>query len=34
MRIVIGEIEFDPVYLNSVMKRVINHRFRLDSSFQ
>ena len=29
-----GEIEFDPAYFNSVTKTVINHRFRLESSFQ
>ena len=29
-----GEIEFAPVYFNSVTKTVINHRFRLESSFQ
>ena len=29
-----GEIEFAPVYLNSVTKTVINHRFRLENSFQ
>ena len=29
-----GEIEYAPVYLNSVTKTVINHRFRLESSFQ
>ena len=27
-----GEIEFTPVYFNSVTKTVINHRFRLESS--
>ena len=30
----IGEIEFDPVYFNSVTKTVTNHRFRLENSFQ
>ena len=29
-----GEIEFAPVYFNSVTKAVINHRFRLENSFQ
>ena len=29
-----GEIEFAPVYFNSVTKTVINHRFKLESSFQ
>ena len=29
-----GEIEFAPVYFNSEVKTVINHRFRLQSSFQ
>ena len=29
-----GEIEFAPVYFNSVTKTVINHRLTLDSSFQ
>ena len=29
-----GETEFAPVYFNSVAKTVINHRFRLDNSFQ
>ena len=29
-----GEIEFAPVYFNSVTKTVINHRFRLDNSLQ
>ena len=28
------EIEFAPVYFNSVTKTVINHRFRLENSFQ
>ena len=27
-------IEFAPVYFNSVTKTVINHRFRLENSFQ
>ena len=27
-----GEIEFAPVYFNSLTKPVINHRFRLESS--
>ena len=27
------EIEFAPVYFNSVTKTVINHRFRLQNSF-
>ena len=30
----IGEIEFAPVYFNSFTKTVINHRFRLENSFQ
>ena len=30
----IGEIEFAPVYFNSVTKTVINHRFRLENLFQ
>ena len=30
----IGEIEFDPVYFNSVTKTVISHRFRLKFFFQ
>ena len=34
MMIVIGEIEFAPVYFNSVIKTVINHRFRLENFFQ
>ena len=34
MMIVNGEIEFAPVYFNSVGKTVINHRFRLESSFE
>ena len=29
-----GEIEFRPVYVNSVTKTVTNHRFKLESSFQ
>ena len=29
-----GEIEFRLVYTNSVTKTVINHRFKLESSFQ
>ena len=29
-----GEIEFRPVYFNSVTKTVTNHRFRLENSFQ
>ena len=29
-----GEIEFAPVYFNSLTKAVINHRFRLEDSFQ
>ena len=29
-----GEIEFAPVYFNSVTKTVINHRFKLKNSFQ
>ena len=29
-----GEIEFAPVYFNSFTKAVINHRFRLENSFQ
>ena len=28
-----GEIEFAPVYLNSLTKAVINHRFRLENYF-
>ena len=28
------EIEFAPVYFNSVTKTVINHRFRLENCFQ
>ena len=29
-----GEIEFAPVYFNSSTKAVINHRYKLDQSFQ
>ena len=29
-----GEIEFAPVYFNSVTKTVISHRFKLENSFQ
>ena len=29
-----GEIEFAPVYFNSVTKTVINHRFKLENYFQ
>ena len=29
-----GEIEFAPVYFNSVTKTVINHNFRLENYFQ
>ena len=29
-----GDIEFAPVYFNSFTKTVINHRFRLENSFQ
>ena len=29
-----GEIEFVPVYFNSVTKTVINHRFRIENYFQ
>ena len=29
-----GEIEYRPVYFNSVTKTVTNHRFKLESSFQ
>ena len=29
-----GEIEFRPFYFNSVTKTVINHRFRLENSFE
>ena len=28
------EIEFSPVYFNSITKTVINHKFDLDKSFQ
>ena len=28
------EVEFRPVYFNSVTKTVTNHRFRLENSFQ
>ena len=28
------EIEFRPVYFNSKTKTIINHRFKLESSFQ
>ena len=28
------EIEFAPVYFNSVTKLMINHRYKLDQSFQ
>ena len=28
------EIEFNPVYFNSSTKTIINHRFKLDQSFQ
>ena len=28
-----GEIEFDPVYFNSVTKTVTNYRFSLENSF-
>ena len=28
-----GEIEFDPVYFNSVIKTVTNYRFSLENSF-
>ena len=28
------EIELAPVYFNSLTKTIINHRFRLESSFQ
>ena len=34
MMIVNAENEFAPVYFNSITKTVINHRFRLESSFQ
>ena len=29
-----GEIEFPPVYFNSLTKTVINHKSRLENSFQ
>ena len=29
-----GEIQFRPLYFNSTAKTVINHRFRLENSFQ
>ena len=29
-----GEIEFAPVYFNSLTKTVINHKFRLENCFQ
>ena len=29
-----GEVEFAPVYFNSVTKTVINHKFRLENYFQ
>ena len=29
-----GETEFAPVYFNSTAKTVINHRFKLENSFQ
>ena len=29
-----GEIEFTPVYFNSLTKLVINHRYKLNISFQ
>ena len=29
-----GEIEFAPAYFNSVTKLIINHRYKLDQSFQ
>ena len=29
-----GDIEFAPVYFNSQTKTVINHKFRLENSFQ
>ena len=29
-----GEIEFTPVYFNSSTKTIINHRYKLDQSFQ
>ena len=29
-----GEIEFAPVYFNSLTKTIINNRFRLENAFQ
>ena len=29
-----GEIEFTSVYFNSLAKTIINHRFKLENSFQ
>ena len=29
-----GKIDFVPVYFNSVIKTAINHRFKLENSFQ
>ena len=29
-----GEIEFAPIYFTSVTKLIINHRYKLDKSFQ
>ena len=29
-----GEIEFTPIYFNSLAKAVINHRYKLNKSFQ
>ena len=29
-----GEIEFAPIYFNSVTKLIINHRYKLGKSFQ
>ena len=29
-----GEIEFAPIYFNSVTKLIIKHRYKLDKSFQ
>ena len=29
-----GEIEFAPIYFNSVAKLIINHKYKLDQSFQ
>ena len=29
-----GEIEFTPAYFNSVTKLIINHKYKLDQSFQ